>query len=70
MRSWGDLSRVEKQLFDRIFRKKNFLCAEENFELTAAKINMLCRPLSDDEINRANHILDSYEAGILSREVA
>jgi hypothetical protein len=67
MRSWGDLSKKEKELFDRKLKSRHQFTTEEAFEVEGLKTDMICRPLTDAEISRFEHILDAVESGLLPR---
>jgi len=71
MRIWHDWTHEEKELFTRFHRETNqsLLTPEELSVLKATiDIDLYCQPLSDKQIEKANQIMDSVDAAVLSRE--
>lgn len=67
MRSWADLTSKEKELFDRQLRVRHKLTSDQQYEVEVLKINMLCGPLSDAEINRMEYLLNQHSHETLAK---
>ena len=71
MRAWGNLTSEEKELFIRTCKGISDLEPNERFEVETLKVEMFCRPLSKNEVERFTFILDDAESlRILERSAA
>jgi len=62
MRYWSQFSPEEQNLYRRISDAQLYLLpAQERYELEKIKIEMMCQPLEDSEIEGANEILHALK---------